>query len=304
VAKAYKLGRKLLIPHEVIQGFRTVEGKARYIVESNSFKFPIGNARFIPKKKFAKVSESLKGCQQEYIALVDELISNYAKYRAEMLPVYEEAAKIAFVQQKPTGVLEFNLESEEAEKDAFVKDFMARINSFYPTVESLRSRYSLTWEVYEIALPKMRKGADDQIADKIEKDEIATAEYRAQTQQRIQAFVDEVVQTLRQETLTICSRIATNIKEGKVIKGRTLNSLQDFIEKFKDFNFVGDATVEQQLDALKRDFLDAHTNEEIAEGSDLQEELKRRIGELAEVASNMTDINSVTGEYRRKINWD
>jgi hypothetical protein len=150
----------------------------------------------------------------------------------------------------------------------------------------------------------MRKTDDAEVIDSLEKEEIAIQEYRTQTQQRIQNFVDEVVATLRQETLGLCTKITNNIKEGKVIKGRTLNSLQDFVEKFKEFNFVGDSTVEAQLDALKKEFLDVHSNDDIAKGADLQEELKRRLGELAEVASNMTDINSVTGEYRRKISWE
>jgi len=304
IASAYKLGRKLLIPEEVVHGFRQVEGKARYTVDSNSFRFPIGNARFIPKKKVTKVLATLKACQDEYNSLVDRLIENYDKYRAEMLPVYQEAANIAFVQQKPAGVQEFSLEVEESDKAEFVKAFIDRINSFYPTKESLRGRYSLNWAIFEIALPKMRKISDAQVIDSIEKEDIAIQEYRMQTQQRIQGFVDEVVKTLRQETLELCTRITSNIKEGKVIKGRTLNSLQDFVEKFKEFNFVGDSTVEDQLDTLKREFLDVHSNDDIAKGADLQEELKRRLGELAEVAANMTDINSVTGEYRRKISWE
>jgi hypothetical protein len=303
VAKAYKLGRKMLIPAEIIRGFRQVEGRARRIVDTSSFKFPIGNARFIPKKKFQRVSDELKQCQQEYNDLTNKLIENYDQYRAEMLPVYKEAAEIAFVQQEPTGVQEFSLEDKEQQREAFVRTFMDRIQAYYPNSDTLRAKFALQWDVYEIALPKMKKGEDASIIDDIAKNDIFEQEYRTQTQQKIGAFVEDVVKTLRQETVEICGRIATNIKEGKVIKGRTLTSLREFIDKFQELNFVGDTTVETQLENLKKEFLDAHTPEEISEGP-MQEELSRRIGEIATVAADMTDINAVTGEYNRMIAWD
>jgi hypothetical protein len=36
---------------------------------------------------------------------------------------------------------------------------------------------------------------------------------------------------------------------------------------------------------------------------DLQDELKRRLNLLVDSASDMTDISSITGEYKRKIEW-
>jgi hypothetical protein len=125
-----------------------------------------------------------------------------------------------------------------------------------------------------------------------------------QAQQKISGFIDEVVGTLRQETSSLCNKIITNIKEDKVIKGRTLNSIRDFIDKFSDLNFVGDQKIEEELENLKKDFLDAHSLEQISEEKDLQEELHQRLESLSKTASDMTDINSITGEYRRKIDWD
>jgi Protein of unknown function (DUF3150) len=304
IASAYKLGRKMLIPIEVIREFRSIEDKARHIVETNSFKFPIGNARFIPKKKFPKVSDALKKCKEDYTALTEKLVENYDKYRDEMLPVYQEAAEVAFVQQEPTGVQEFSLEDKDKQKEVFIREFMGRIQSYYPTAESLRARFALQWDVYEIALPKLKKGEDASIIDDLTKNDIYEQEYRAQTQQKIGAFVEEVVKTLRQETLDICSRVVMNIKEGKVVNGRTLTSLRNFIDKFQELNFIGDSSVESQLEKLKTEFLDVHSTNDISKEDDLQEELSRRIDELAEVASNTTDINTVTGEYNRRIAWD
>ena len=303
VVDAFKLGRKMLIPEKTIQTFRTIEGRARYAVDSNSFKFPIGSANFVPKKKFAKVIETLKECKLEYNRLTEDLIAHYDEYKQSMLPVYKEAAEIAFVAQAPAEVVEFNIEDREREKEAFIQQFISRIQAYYPTAESLRERFSLDWTVYEVALPRMRVAEADKISADLVISEIANEEYRTQAQEKIGKFIDEVVQTLRTETLELCNHIVANITEGKVIKGRTLTSLKDFIDKFQDLNFVGDVKIEKQLDVLRKEYLSIHTPEQISEQPELQEELKRRLGQLAEVAADMTDVSSVTGEYRRKIEW-
>lgn len=303
VVDAFKLGRKMLVPEKSIQAFRTIESRARHVVDTNSFKFPIGNACFVPKKKFPKVIKTLEECKAEYDRLTDELIANYEALKTSMLPTYMEAAKIAYISQKPAQLEVFNIEDQQREEDNFIQQFITRINAYYPSAESLREKFSLEWTVYEIALPRMRISDSAKLSNEIEKSEIINEEYRLQTQAKLGKFVDSVVADLRNQTMDICNRIVTNIKSGKVVTGRTLTSLKDFIDKFSDLNFVGDVKIEQQLETLKKEFLNTHTTEQITDEVELQDELKRRLGELADVAADMTDISSVTGEYRRKINW-
>jgi len=304
IVGAYKLGRKMLIPADTIRTFRALESKARHLIEQNSFKFPLGNARFVPKKKFPRILKSLKEYQQKYTELTEALIANYDNLRLEMLPVYTEAATTAFERHIPIGTHEFSIESLEQKKENFIIEFLARIREFYPEAETLRGRFSLNWDVYEIALPRLKITNAEKLADKQIKTEIANEEYKEQTQKKISAFIDEVVTTLRQEAVTFCDNIVKNIKEGKVISGRTLKSLKNFVSNFSEFNFVGDAVVENQLNALKEEFLDKHTTPAIAKDMQLQVELQRRLRIVSELASNVTDINSVTGEYHRKINWE
>jgi hypothetical protein len=304
IVDAFKLGKKLLIPQEVIHEFRAIEGRARRVVEKNSFQFPIGNARFVPRTKFAKVVKALQQCQDEYAELTNKLVENYDTYRQEMIPVYRQAAETAFVAQTPTGVQEFNLEDREQEKTEFVNKFLQRIQTSYPAVDTLRSKFSLTWDIYEIALPRMRKGDENQIIATEAGRQFAIQEYQVQMQKKIGNFLDDVVTTLRTETVALCSRVAKNIKDGKVVNSRTLKSIRDYIDQVKEMNFVGDKKVEDQLNNLQRDFLNVHSTETITSDVELQDELKRRLGDLAAVVGDMTDVNSVTGEYRRKIDLE
>lgn len=303
IVDAFKLGRKMLIPETTIKKFRALESKARHLVEQNSFKFPLGTSRFVPKKKFPRVLKALKEYKKEYADLTEMLIVNYDKLRKEMLPVYRQAAAVAFETSIPIGTQEFSIESMDNDKRNFINRFLYRINKYYPEAESLRQRFSLSWDVYEIALPRLKAGQAEKIAKKQVKKNIAMEEYKKQTQKKIALFMDEVVNTLRQETVTLCDKVAKNIKEGKVVRGRTLKALKDFVENFSEFNFVGDAVVENQLRALKEEFLDKYSSPQVTNDGTLQDELHRRLNCLSQVASKMTDISSVTGEYQRKINW-
>jgi hypothetical protein len=267
-------------------------------VEESSFPFPIGNANFVPLKKFTAVLEGLKACKTEYENLTKDLIDNYEAYKAQMIPIYREAAETAYIRQSP-AIEVFSIEDKENDREKFVQGYIDRIKAFCPAVETLSARFSLDWDIFEISMPEIQKGDGEKIA----LNQIGIEEAQNQMRLKVSGFVSEVVSALRSETAALCKKISNNITEGKVIKGPTLNSLRNFIDKFRDMNFVGDVAIENQLDALKKDFLDAYSSEEISSG-ELQEELKRRLGELAEVAGNMTDISNITGEYRRKIAWE
>lgn len=303
VAEAFKLGKKYLIPEEVVKEYRKIEGESRYIVESNSFQFPIGNAHFITKKRFETVVKKLKDCQLRYNAVVQKLIANYDSYRTKMRPEYVKAAEDAFIRSTPDTMTFGPDYDREAEKKAYVEKFMARIDACYPAVHTFPSRFSLTWDVYEIALPRLHKAEDQDLIDKEKATESAQHEYEVQINAKINGFVNEVVTVLRKETTDVCSRIIGNIKEGKVVSTKTINGLQAFIEKFKDLNFVGDTQVEAQLAALNKELLNAYPASQFKEDKSLQEELKRKLNEISDTV-NKTDINSVTGEYKRKVVWE
>ena len=303
VTDAFHLGKKMLVPQEVIRAFRSIESKARREVESSSFRFPFGNARFVPKKRFPKVLKTLQELEAQYNKLADDLIENYSKYRQEMLPVYQKAAEEAYMRQTPE-TMQFGPDYDrDKEKETYILNFLERINGFYPVAESLRDKFSLSWNVYEIAIPRMKEADANRVALKEEQKQIAAEDYKAQIHGKISDFVDEVAKALRQETAELCNHIVTNMSNGMVVKGKTVNSLKSFIERFRDLNFVGDLEVEQQLDEIQKEYLDKFSNEQIKDDMEIQATLKRKLGTLAASAGKVTDVNSVTGEYKRKISW-
>jgi len=305
IATAYKLGRKMLVPEEVIRNFRRIEGQARRIVEENSHHFPIGSANFVTRKSFAKVTKKLDVLKAEYLALVEDLVAKYDQYRQEILPVYEEAADNAFLTSTPAMMVGGMDYDREAERAAFKSQFLTRLNTYYPPVETLRARFSLAWDIYEIAAPQLRETDGASVIESEEERAKSVVAARAHMQDKIEGFVTDVVKVLRTEATEVCSRIATAIKEGKVIRSTTVNSLKNFIERFKDMNFVGDQTIEAQLDAIQTELLNAHPDTEFLNNVELKEELGRRLNLVVEEAGKIADqdLDSVTGDYKRKVNW-
>jgi hypothetical protein len=301
IAETYKLGRKFLIPESVIAEFRHIEGKARNLVDKYSHPFPFGNARFVTWRAYKKVAEQLKELKEQYMVLAEKLVVNYDKYRAEVLPIYQEAAEKAWLTSQPP-LIEGSLEGFDQAKQEYTQKFLDRIGSYYPQVQTLRAKFSLIWNEYEIAAPEMRELDEGSRAER----EQIIRDARSAMQNKIEGFVTDVVKVLRSETAEICGRIANAVKEGKVIKSTTVDSLRNFIERFKDMNFVGDETISAQLDAVQKELLDAHPAKSFIDNQELREELGRKLTVIAEEATKVTeqDINSVTGDYRRKVNWE
>lgn len=302
ISEAYSLGKKLLIPYNVMHAFKVIESRARALIDKSSFRFPIGNARFIPKRKFVKVIEELKKLQADYKALVTDLMTNYQKYRDEMRPIYLKAAADAY-DTKITKSGSYQTELLQNEEATFVEQFMARIEACYPAVQSLELKFAIDLAVFEVALPKLREGTADNVADSLEIQQKVADEYRLQMRTKITSFVDDVVGVLRQETINMCKHISTNIAEGKVIKSTTLQTITTFIDKFQDMNFVGDKSVENSLNSLRKELLDGHTSSDFSANEELKIDLQRRLNLIAEQASSLTDVSSITGQYKRKINW-
>jgi len=312
VAETFHLGKKELVPAKIIQAFRKIEGRARALVNRDSFYFPIGNARFVPRRKFVKVLRELKKCEVEFNVLIDDIVENYEQYRQQMIPIYQKASETAY----ETMLIEAQRRTHETmpeglqTKEEFTVEFMKNIEGHYPKAESLRKRFGLYWDVYEVAMPRMKMTAEEKVIQDQQEKEKAEQEaeenrryYQEQVRQKMNSFIGDVVSSLRAEAIELCTKIVTNIKEGKVVKEGSLKKLGEFVDRFSDLNFVGDVKIEQELNKLRKEFLQPHSAEAIHTDEDLKAELSRRLNVLVEMASDVTDINSVTGEYHRKILW-
>ena len=305
VANAFHLGKKMLVPEAVIHQFRSIEALARKVVADNSFSFPIGYARFVPRSVFEKVHQTLEDYKTQYMALADEMVANFEAYRNEMLPIYQEAARKAYAKKSPTQT-EFSLATDTdpiAEREEYVHQFMERINSYYPPVESLRRQFYMRWDVYRVAIPDMEASVADEIAHDEHRRQDLINQYEVQTRQKVESFVDTVVQSLRAETVDFFDHVATMVATGKTVGTRTIESMINFIDRYKMMNFTHDSNIEGMLEGLKKDILDAYPASTFKDDEGVKMELHRRIIAITEAAQNLSDVSAVAGNYRRRIAW-
>jgi hypothetical protein len=245
----------------------------------------------------------------QYNALADEICepSRYEAIKQQMIPIYREAAEKAFEKLNPSTIEFGAVEDPEAlrvkreeEKSEFVGRFLDSTISQYPNPASLRSRFYFDWNIFKTALPEMELADGDDLLAK----EAAREEAIRQRNDQLGKFVGDVVSSLRKETVDVCGRVAKAIREGKVIRSTSIDSIKSFIDRFKSMNFVGDQTVEEQLNALQRDFLTVDSTTYM-EDVDLKIELGKRLEEVSKAANALTeqDINGVTSQYVRVVNW-
>ena len=307
VVEAFNLGDKSLFPDEITAAFKKIENKGRNTVKRASFDF--GDADFVPKSKFGEVIKTLKELQTEYMSLAEEISepTRYEAIKQQMIPIYKDAAEKAFEKLNPE-VQEFGI-SEDIEtkrinreeiKSEFVGKFLDAHIAQYPLASSLRARFYFTWTTFKTALPEMELTDSEDVLAQQE----AREEASRQRNEQLGKFVGDVVSSLRKETVNVCGRIAKAIREGKVIRSTSIDSIKTFIERFKSMNFVGDQTVEEQLNALQRDFLTVDSATYM-EDVDLKIELGKRLEQVSQAASALAeqDINGVTSQYVRVVNW-
>ena len=288
ISEAFTLGRKYLVNEDLIREFRIRDSRARRTVNENGFSFPIGNACFIPRARLDKVLGELESVRAEFLKLRDELVANYESHRVEMIPVYREAARSAYTNQEAVQT-EFSIEDREVALKEYTQKFLDRVATFYPSAANLAARFDIEWTVFEVQPPS-------------EKTQYASEKWKQAISEKMDTFISETVSALRQETLTVVDRVHAALTGGKVY-GKTLNSLSDFIGKFKDLNFVGDKKIEEQLDALRKEVLDVYPLDKVNDEPEIQQAIIERLVKIHEAAENVADIGDVAGEYKRRVVW-
>lgn len=118
VPQFISLGRKMLIPKDEQNTFVQIENNARGALERESYPFPVGGARFVPRNRILDVDARMKEYQATYMSAMESFIDRYAEIREKMLETYPE--------------------------------YRDRLEPFYPAAHQIRRLFYFTWQVFEI----------------------------------------------------------------------------------------------------------------------------------------------------------
>ena len=134
--------------------------------------------------------------------------------------------------------------------------------------------------------------------------ENAAREARHRIEQSCDEFIRESTAELRRQTSQLCSEMLETISTTGNVHQRTLNRLINFIDRFRELNFVNDAEMERQLEQVRTRFLQRSAGEyrdsSSARGGLVQglENLRNRANEMA--GEDTTAIVEQFGQMGRR----
>lgn len=295
LSKAFKLGKKALVPPEVIGQFRHIDYKARQLLITNSFPFEFGNARFVPKKKFVEFSEKIEELQKEFNKLADEFIDKYPHYKIEMRKYYTQAAHSAYDRLS-------QIKGFDKTRDEFVNQFIARVDTFYPSQDKLREKFSLDYVAFQMALPDLSQATIDDIAEEGTKVKMIEQAYQKVLTDRVRGYVNKILDELRTKANDVLSLVAENIKNGKRFSEATISMLKNMISDYRKMDIIGDTSFQAKLDSFERDYLIPNDAKKVREDQALRQKIYEQVKILLEHANDKAVIESLAQNYRQKIN--
>jgi hypothetical protein len=74
---------------------------------------------------------------------------------------------------------------------------------------------------------------------------------RAELQSRYEEMVEEAVVYLRKKVLEVVTNLSSRLKDGRIVRNDTLESVRRVEGWFKDLNIFGDVQVEEALAQLR-----------------------------------------------------
>jgi hypothetical protein len=271
------IGKKALFTDEVRLVFSRIESAARAYLIHNSHQYPIADAHFVPTKLLEKVSIELDKYRAEFFKQVDNLITNYEVYKQQMLDKYP--------------------------------DYEDNLLPCYLPISEVRSRYNFSISLYEVAFPKkMDKVTRTEIIAQNLAAEKASAKYEALMKEQYQHHLTQMESFLKESTLALRGEIvktfevmAQKIQNREVISGANLKTMKAAIDSFDALDFLDDQKVKQNLAIVKKLI---SSGADFKSDAEIVQRLNTAINTTLETAKSISDIDTLTGEYTRRLDFD
>ena len=261
VPEIYYLGNKKLYPHEIRQQFGQLSNKARTFLNDHSFPFVMEYVRAIPKRNLARVVERLEELKAEFMAKAQDFLAEYDAIREGWREKYQ--------------------------------DIWEHLAPHYPPKDFLKRRFDFYWTVFEIKGAEVQAGTAPEII-------AAYEQARADLESRYQEMVEEAVIYLRKKVLETVQNLSGRLKEGRLVRNDTLESVRRVESWFKDLNIFGDVQVEEALTQL-RAAVNGTDYEALKDNEALKNQLAGLADQVAAAAGKLDDVSVISGNYKRMI---
>jgi len=279
--RLFSLGHKRLLPKEALQQLSLIESRAHALVEASTFPFLGGIARYLPNTKLAEVNSRLRELQTEFEQCRDDFLARYGDLRAEAMVEWRKAAQQLSVD--PDRLL-------------------ATVSAAFPEPDRLTHKFSCDIRTFQIAMPEalptshlVEMGTQQEV---IEARRQAALSARNEVETSCREFIADCTATLREQTAKLCSEMLATIKTTGNVHQKTLNRLTKFIDTFGQLNFMDDAEMAEQLDAVKAQLLERPAAE-YRDSRFARDQLVNGLSRLRETAADMArqDVSGIVESF-------
>lgn len=294
--KSFTLGKKSLIPPTVIAQFRNRENKARRLLDTMSFPFSFGFARFTPKRVLPKFDEEFQKIKQSWDVLVVDLIQNFLNYKLDMRKDFIAAAKEARERLIKMGAIEVKAEDE------FVNDFLARIEAEYPEPHTLFSKFDMNYDIYQMELPDLTEATINDVADEDTKVRLIQQAAQAKIRKSMEEYAEKLVKENRSRVHKVIQTLKDNLTKGKKYTTASASAVEEMISNFLTLDIVDDANLKRVLNEFKAKYIDGQTAEKIRESKDLQKAMLDDLIVISNIIMDAAQVKALAESYKQKIN--
>lgn len=292
ISTVFSLGNKSLISSDVARRFKNLDYQARYLLELNSFKFPFGTARFVPKKNMVEFSERLHKIIDAFNEESDRFCREYDKEKLAMREEYVRAANDAFDRAQL-------LCGFAATRDEFVTEYLSRIDGFYPDLASLREKFYMEYVVFEVALPDISRASYGDILEEDQKLKLLEETYKKSIYRKAEQFVQSVVEETRSKVLEVLNRSKVSIQKGSM-RGTTIKMLAKLSDNFEHMDIMEDVKFRKMLQDFKSR-LSAISLEDLKDNKAVRASVLDDIKMLIAYAENKEEMDALVIRYRETI---
>lgn len=295
ISSAFSLGKKALIPVNVIAELKSLENKARHILIEFSFTFTFGGARFIPKKRFVEFAETMEPIIKRFNEKADDLAANYTKYRLEMRTEYIAAAKEAFVRATSLSV------GITVTEDEFINQFIERIEKAYPKAEEIRKKFHMGYNVFQVALPDLSQANYEDLIEEGGKVRMMQDAYQKALYNKVNSFVESCTDELRGKATAVLTKFSNSLIGNKQINESSLTAVKIMIDEYEKMDFVGDKTFLERLKAFRIRCLDCFNAKVILTDKVVKNMVQDELRLILQAASDKAAIAELAKRYRAGI---
>lgn len=274
VREYLQLGRKKLLPPEMVARLENIEKRARYALEENSFKCFWG--RFVPVTAWNRWRNENDVIKNQFYSIRDDVISNLPQSISQLRDIYARMSKEAYRRSR--------YDPNAKVSESFINSFTEKCLGQIPSPDDMRRLFRYE-EVYTyIPLPNQITLQQTGSPEDTMKNQVAQ-KMNDHKQEMVIDFLTEINASLRGMIVDACQSVRDSIRRNERLVPRSVMGLRNLVSKLERLNFHDDDQLTKMMDDIrieidkpsdKRDLpnLDAILSEILAECKDQIQEIE------------------------------